>query len=264
MLFLVTTGFSNPASQILRIFMAVFTSDELTKLRSLGLDHAWNDRMSLSRDLEFEAPVRLLHAKPLAPVSVGAFSYFVSGTIQYFKIARYCSIASDINFGPGPHPISWLSSHPFQFRNNFRFNVGHEFCDSDTYHNHVICPQEERSAVPKWGFVGNDVWVGNGALILPGITVGDGSVIAARAVVTKDVPPYAIVGGNPARIIKFRFSDSLIEKLLAIRWWRFAPWQLDGIQFHRVEQAIDTITSRIEDGMAEYNPGFYSIKECGL
>lgn len=241
--------------------MAGYTSDELVEIRGLGLDHAWNHKMNLSRDFDFEPPVRVLHAKPLAPVKIGAFTYFVSGTIQYFEIGRYCSIASDINFGPGPHPVSWLSTHPFQFKNNFRFNVGRDFACADLYHDHQICKQEERSAIPSWGSIGNDVWVGTGALILPGVRVGDGAVVAAKSVVTKDVPPYAIVGGNPARIIKYRFSDVLIEKLLNIKWWRFAPWQLDDIQFHRVEEAVDIIASRIEGGLTEYSSSFVSIKK---
>ena len=74
--------------------------------------------------------------------------------------------------------------------------------------------------------VGNDVWFGRECMILPGIKIGDGAVIAARAVVVQDVPPYAVVGGNPAKIIKYRFSEEIIEELLKIQWWN---WDLDKI-----------------------------------
>ena len=67
--------------------------------------------------------------------------------------------------------------------------------------------------------VGNDVWIGTGAVVLPGVHVNDGAVVACRAVVTKDVPPYAIVAGNPARIVKYRFAPDLIERFLRTRWW---------------------------------------------
>jgi virginiamycin A acetyltransferase len=74
--------------------------------------------------------------------------------------------------------------------------------------------------------VGNDVWFGRECMILPGIKIGDGAVIAAGAVVVQDVPPYAVVGGNPAKIIKYRFSEEIIEELLKIQWWN---WDLDKI-----------------------------------
>jgi virginiamycin A acetyltransferase len=74
--------------------------------------------------------------------------------------------------------------------------------------------------------VGNDVWIGQEATILPGVTIGDGAIIAAKAVVTADVPVYAIVGGNPARIVRKRFPDEVIAELLTIRWW---DWSIDKI-----------------------------------
>ena len=74
--------------------------------------------------------------------------------------------------------------------------------------------------------IGNDVWIGEKATIMPGVTVGDGAVIAAHAVVTKDVPAYAVVGGNPARTIRMRFSDDAIRRLLEIAWWN---WPADRI-----------------------------------
>ncbi|MGC4117547.1 MAG: CatB-related O-acetyltransferase [Myxococcales bacterium] len=67
--------------------------------------------------------------------------------------------------------------------------------------------------------IGNDVWIGYDALLMPGVKVGDGAIIASRAVVTRDVPPYAVVGGNPAEVVKKRFDDATVEKLLALRWW---------------------------------------------
>ena len=74
--------------------------------------------------------------------------------------------------------------------------------------------------------IGNDVWIGYEAVILSGVTIGDGAIIGTRAVVTKDVPPYAIVGGSPAKVLKKRFSDDIIEKLLKIKWWN---WPVEKI-----------------------------------
>ncbi|TGR67576.1 CatB-related O-acetyltransferase, partial [Mesorhizobium sp. M2D.F.Ca.ET.223.01.1.1] len=75
--------------------------------------------------------------------------------------------------------------------------------------------------------VGNDVWIGNGAMILPGVEIGDGAIVGAGAVVTKSVPPYAIVGGSPARLIRYRFPEEIISKLLVIQWWR---WDDDKVK----------------------------------
>ncbi len=89
--------------------------------------------------------------------------------------------------------------------------------------------------------IGNDVWIGANAIILPGVNIGDGAVIGAGTVVTKDVPPYAIVGGNPARVIKYRFDENTINTLLKIKWWDF-PYQtiIDNIdQFYSVDKFID-------------------------
>lgn len=94
--------------------------------------------------------------------------------------------------------------------------------------------------MPIKSVIGNDVWIGFEAVILSGVTIGDGAIIGTRAVVTKDVPPYTIVGGIPAKPIKKRFSEDVISKLLKIQWWNWPE--------NRVKQNIDTIQSgRIED-----------------
>ncbi len=77
--------------------------------------------------------------------------------------------------------------------------------------------------------IGNDVWIGYGATLMPGVQVGDGAIVASQAVVTKPVPPYAVVGGNPAQIIRYRFDDATIEALLALQWWH---WDIEKITRH--------------------------------
>ena len=99
--------------------------------------------------------------------------------------------------------------------------------------------------VQKKVIIGNDVWIGSHALILGGVKIGDGAVIGAGAVVTKDVPPYAVVGGVPARIIKYRFSQEIIDKLLEIKWWNLPEnilkeniklFQTDNITFDLLQK----------------------------
>jgi acetyltransferase-like isoleucine patch superfamily enzyme len=120
-------------------------------------------------------------------------------------IGRYCSIAdnAEIMVG-GNHNLSFVTTYPFGALPDLwpeaRGTHGFHTSNGDVT-------------------IGNDVWLGSQCLILSGVTIGDGAAIAARSVVTKDVPPYAIVGGNPARMIRRRFDDATIERLLATRWW---------------------------------------------
>jgi hypothetical protein len=101
--------------------------------------------------------------------------------------------------------------------------------------------------------IGNDVWIGHGAFISPGVTIGDGAVVAGHAVVTRDVPPYAIVGGNPAQILRMRFDLQQCAALQALAWWRFAPWQLIGIPFANIDHVLSHLRQRVP-GLTPYEP----------
>ena len=103
--------------------------------------------------------------------------------------------------------------------------------------------------------IGNDVWIGEGAFIRRGVTIGDGAVIAARSVVTKDVPPYAILGGIPAKLIRFRFDAEVIDKLLQLQWWSYGLSALKGVDFTDVGQAISVIDRNIASGVAQPHGG---------
>lgn len=103
--------------------------------------------------------------------------------------------------------------------------------------------------------IGHDVWIGDGALILPGVTIGTGAAVASRAVVTRDVPPYAIVGGNPARIIRYGFDGQVVERILGTQWWRFAPWQMADMIFHDIGSVLSVIEDRSAAGaLTPYQP----------
>jgi hypothetical protein len=95
------------------------------------------------------------------------------------------------------------------------------------------------------------VWIGEGALIRRGVTIGDGAVVAARALVNKDVPPYAIVGGTPARILRYRFEPGAVAALLDLKWWNYGLTALDGVDMSNVNQAIDRIATNIASGRAQ-------------
>ena len=128
-------------------------------------------------------------------------------------IGKFCSI------GFGAQFISPYSNHQMHSFTTYPF--WHIFSQKETMMPWLVDAESKGDTI-----VGNDVWFGRECMILPGIKIGDGAVIAAGAVVVQDVPPYAVVGGNPAKIIKYRFSEEIIEELLKIEWWN---WDLDQI-----------------------------------
>lgn len=103
--------------------------------------------------------------------------------------------------------------------------------------------------------IGNDVWIGQNVTLAQGITIGDGAVVAANALVVKDVAPYAIVGGNPAKVIRMRFSEAIIEQLLALRWWRFSAQDIAGCPVNQVERFCEQLAGQAADGtISRFSP----------
>ncbi len=118
------------------------------------------------------------------------------------KIGKFCSIASGVTILlGGEHRLDWVTTYPF----SRIFNKYKKLSEDSATKGDVV--------------IGNDVWIGMDVLVLSGVTIGDGAVVGAGSVVAKDVDPYAIVAGNPARLIRKRFDDDVIRKLLKIKWW---------------------------------------------
>lgn len=240
--------------------MVPLTSELKRTLFDLGVETLFApDIISYPDNLRFEPPCSLKWLRIEYDFQIGAFSYGVSGFCGACSIGRYVSIAEEVNIGRQDHPTNWLSTNPFQYLTVPLFQVGTQFSDAEHFHryrSHFVGVKGGTSA--RYTTIGNDVWIGTAAMIRAGVTVGDGSIVAGGAVVVKDVPPYSIVGGNPARVIRPRFPEPIVEKLLSVQWWRFAPWQLGKIDFDDVERAVGQLEETVGD-LAPYEPGIRQI-----
>lgn len=146
--------------------------------------------------------------------SLGFGSYMGADCNISATIGRYCCIGNMVRTPQGNHPThTWVSMHPSFFSTDKQANF--TYSKTKQYEEHTYADKQRKTAI----VVGNDVWIGDNAMILAGVTIGDGAVIAAGAVVTKDVPPYSVVAGVPAKIKKYRFSEDQIKELLDIKWW---------------------------------------------
>lgn len=150
-------------------------------------------------------------------------------------IGKFCSIASGTKFimGSANHRLGSVTTYPFNvFGGSWQENT-----------------PDHMSQLPFKGdiVIGNDVWIGRESIIMPGVKIGDGAIIAAYSVVTKDVEPYSVVGGNPARFIKKRFNDELIELLLEFKWWDLPPEKLVTVLPLLCDFDLEKITKKIKE-----------------
>jgi phosphonate metabolism protein (transferase hexapeptide repeat family) len=170
----------------------------------------------------------------LNEVTMGDYSYVVNdGQITYTTIGKFCSIAAMTRINPGNHPMHRATQAHFTYRASAYFPGESDDADFFAWRRAQHCT------------IGHDVWLGHGAIVLPGRKIGTGSVIAAGAIVTKDVPPYTIVAGNPARPVRRRFSETVEDGLMELAWW---DWEHEMLR-----QALSDFRKLpVEDFLSKY------------
>ncbi|QQV77036.1 CatB-related O-acetyltransferase [Sphingomonas aliaeris] len=246
------------------MFTSVQDFSQSHKVR-IGVDVAFG--FAGAKETLLEAPVSIRNG--IYDVDfVGAYSY-IGGRETLIRhvstIGRFCSIASNVVSGQVEHPTDFLSASPV-------LTGFDEFGDLDDFYNGNRPMVDKAIAALSTSMsnriekitIGNDVWIGEGVFIRRGVKIGDGAVIASRSVVTKDVPPYAIVGGVPAKVIRLRFDCKVIDALIGLQWWNYGLSAIKGADFTDVHQAIPVIERNIASGDAQlYSGTLIKIGEDG-
>lgn len=171
-------------------------------------------KVTLDSNAKFEGHNRLAEGVTFLNSSIGKYSYIAEKSfVKNTKIGRYCSIGNEVQTVAGSHPLNYLSTHPMFYAKETQ--VGVSYVDTTSYEEFRYLDNASKTAVE----IGNDVWIGARVTILEHVKIGNGAVVAAGAVVTKDVPAYAIVGGVPAKVIRYRFTEEQISELEKSAWW---------------------------------------------
>lgn len=184
--------------------------------------------------IEKEEEEKTTYEKNQKLYNLGKHTYLGDRTViwnsEKTSIGKFCSIAIDVAIGAFKHPTKTLSMHPFVYT-----KYHESFSDDIRLENPLIHLKDI-----GWQkvVIGNDVWIGAKATIMPGITIGDGAVVGSNAVVTRDVPPYAIVVGVPAKIIKYRFDEETIKDLLELKWWDYPEKFIKTLPFEDINACI--------------------------
>lgn len=205
---------------------SLFSLKKLTN-KHISFSAIWDKRTS------FSPFVHILSGAKLNNVKIGKYSRIgVNCQVTSATIGNFTAIGKDTVITVGQHPTNYLTSHSIFYKKG---NWG--------WHDDWIAPIDFKS--DKHVTIGNDVWIGRQCIIMDGVEIGDGAIVATGAVVTKDVPPYAIVGGVPAKVIKYKFPQEVIDRLEEIKWWNLPDEKITEVidLFHKKDPTLEDINS---------------------
>lgn len=183
---------------------------------------------NISKDSRIYSPAKIISA------TVGAGTYISANTvIAYATIGKFCSIGPNLLCGWGIHPLNGISTSPVFYSTLKQAGFTYSKTDKVEEHKHIT--------------IGNDVFIGANVVILDGVTIGDGAVIGAGSVVRKDVPPYAIIFGNPAEVARYRFPPETAERLQKSQWWDGPEAELHKVEemFFDVDRFLSSIDKKV-------------------
>ena len=222
---------------------------EAVGLRLTGL----RQTRQLAPGSRIEGPVSIISTVAYGGfIDVGAFCNLSGGSINNVRFGRYCSVASGVVIGPHEHPTDWLTTSRTAYYPQVNgWDVLTAGAGSASVHARKR-PFKDSCPITE---VGPDAWIGQGAFIKAGVTIGAGAIVGARATVLKDVPPYAVVVGTPGRVIRLRFPEAVVERLLAAEWWRYSIYDLFDAPMDAIEPALDVIEDLGRPGRRAALPG---------
>lgn len=220
------------------------------------------------RKTELESPCNIIaytgRKKVFSLQKMGAYSYISYNVSMKFvgSIGRYCSIAGNCMMGAGEHPTDFLTTSPILYASG-QFDLDPTFRQYWENNQEVIAEMQKvrnnQEKIKDRITIGNDVWIGEGAFIRRGVTIGDGAIIAARSFVNKDVPPYTIVGGMPAKTIRARFDKKTIERLKKLEWWNYDLGILTGVPTHDIKETVRILESKIDENTKKMEPLVFTL-----